>query len=584
MKKPRVSQSPRSLTAQQLRQPGHARQQSPLAARHTPPQSPYGRPSPALQPKTMPRAVQTKAAQTKPPGARPAASRPVPPAPPAFRPTHAPSVAQPKSQVAQPKMQAGTLPRKSPPAPPVYRPQSIPKVLQTKTRVTASPHNAARAQTLQPKTNAERSNADAARHGAQQRTQASSSHARVLLPARAPLQTPHVVQALKAGAVVTAPPPRVTAGPSSNVIQRQWVFHVTDPGFPLKSVLGYTWQGTGPQSPTPPTITAHVPIPQLPSPPVGPGTIFTFTENEFYGLGGWKPPSGPKDVYNPFNRFLPHPGGEVTFLGVDNLSSPDFTKVGGHQPLSNIVGGSEQRTDTGYPVSLTTNTGKTLNYLLANPFGATYTENPTGATYDILKQTNQPQPLAKIPKWTTSTLLETNLVVDLKAVQRFRGTRNTKIGKKPPSQGQVMGCEAWEVAQAAGYTGKDWEWLHLIAYELGGKDMQNTDNLVCGTTETNTAMIMIEDAIVDALEKGLCAYVIVLVRVAFAEPAYRVAGSIAYEVNFYDGSDRLLMKQPMEFIGIMRYQPSVIENKYVRYMLRFLLQKASDRKKDTMYG
>lgn len=76
------------------------------------------------------------------------------------------------------------------------------------------------------------------------------------------------------------------------------------------------------------------------------------------------------------------------------------------------------------------------------------------------------------------------------------------------SQGQVMGCSARDAILAANYgltytdscgDKADWEceWLHLVAYSLGGIDNspQQADNLVAGLAESNSAMISIEDAV-----------------------------------------------------------------------------------------
>ena len=81
-------------------------------------------------------------------------------------------------------------------------------------------------------------------------------------------------------------------------------------------------------------------------------------------------------------------------------------------------------------------------------------------------------------------------------------------------QCKVMGCSAQEAAYAACVEtespfgtvqekGKGWEWLHLVAFSMGGIDSQPQvpGNLVAGTYESNTEMMAVEDAIKWAVEK-----------------------------------------------------------------------------------
>ena len=90
--------------------------------------------------------------------------------------------------------------------------------------------------------------------------------------------------------------------------------------------------------------------------------------------------------------------------------------------------------------------------------------------------------------------------IDSKLLASWAGTRAQAV-----SQAGVMGASAAVAAANAGFPindPRDLEWLHLIAYSLGGiggNQPQQAPNLVAGTAECNTEMIVAEEMIKSAV-------------------------------------------------------------------------------------
>ena len=84
-------------------------------------------------------------------------------------------------------------------------------------------------------------------------------------------------------------------------------------------------------------------------------------------------------------------------------------------------------------------------------------------------------------------------IIDAERLKSWAGTR-----KQAKGQNAVMKARAKAVANAAGRGGDSWEWLHLIAYSLGGPEdagPQDESNLIAGTWECNSDMMIAEDMI-----------------------------------------------------------------------------------------
>ena len=102
-----------------------------------------------------------------------------------------------------------------------------------------------------------------------------------------------------------------------------------------------------------------------------------------------------------------------------------------------------------------------------------------------------PSPLARAPRVEPGTKVLSDHTKSTKdAVASYSGT--PPRGERGQGQAAVMGCSAADYAASLGYKVKppDWEWLHVRASRLGGKNSK--DNLVAGTAQANSQMIPYE--------------------------------------------------------------------------------------------
>lgn len=144
------------------------------------------------------------------------------------------------------------------------------------------------------------------------------------------------------------------------------------------------------------------------------------------------------------------------------------------------------------------------------------------------------------------------------------------------TQNAVLGCSANAIAEKAGMRGK-FEWLHLCAHRFGPPSEwvegtppfatpQDARNLVFGTVEANTQMLVLESAITQVVQKyDLAAHVVVQTKPAQGESGRyqkNVASSISYNVmvlTFSDEESRTLQLAQVVFSPTSTYQPSLIE-------------------------
>lgn len=207
---------------------------------------------------------------------------------------------------------------------------------------------------------------------------------------------------------------------------------------------------------------------------------------------------------------------------------------------------------TAAPTSVTTPTGIQLVPIASDPFGVTYgpaTETPQLPRQDgQATDTRQPGPLpnAAVPilEALRGAPVAVTAYIDQERVGAFRGGRHSE-----DSQKKIMGASADDVAAAAGLVARDehydpadtasarkhgFEWLHLIAYHLGGGESgpQVSDNLVVGTTAANTWMIMIETLLSLVIEDGTASAMTVTVNPSWRVPDLRIAETINYDVHF----------------------------------------------------
>jgi hypothetical protein len=165
-------------------------------------------------------------------------------------------------------------------------------------------------------------------------------------------------------------------------------------------------------------------------------------------------------------------------------------------------------------------------------------------------------------------------------LETFRVTVNEQLSadelrawsgrERSVDQGVVMGASAGDAAQSAGFArneGKGWEWLHLIAHSMGGIQVQGpqvADNLVAGTSECNSQMIVVEEFLKDyvATNEGRAALV---VQAEMFDTRRHIGRTIVYDFEFYNSKNEPVAVYHYRFDALSRRQPMAMENRTLRY-------------------
>jgi hypothetical protein len=293
----------------------------------------------------------------------------------------------------------------------------------------------------------------------------------------------------------------------------------------------------------------------------------------------FKPSSGraPSDVYNPFGRFastavssfVPNPrlAEDLREAVTKSLIEKDTTykKPTGVPP-------KVETTATGYPKQISVEGGQILGFVEENDFGAVYAlDAPTArtATYDPTKAKDVSE-LALVGKSTDVKIGQNPQILPLD-IEAWSGE------KRSIDQGQVMGASAGDAAENAGFVrneGEGWEWLHMIAHSMGGLEVQGPQvegNLVAGTGECNSQMIVVEEFIKDVVKKskGRAA---LWVAVRMFDPVRHIGGEITYDFELYNEAKQPVAVYHWSFNPLSRRQPVVMENRSARYVARELYE------------
>lgn len=153
--------------------------------------------------------------------------------------------------------------------------------------------------------------------------------------------------------------------------------------------------------------------------------------------------------------------------------------------------------------------------------------------------------------------------------------------KRSVSQLQVMGRSAGEIAEHAGYAkagGRGWEWLHLIAHSMGGAagtGPQHPDNLVAGTSECNTQMIVVEEALKHIVGRYKLRATLVA-HATLVDPVRHIASRIHYDFHFTDSDGKGAQVFHWTFDPLTRANPLSGENVFVRLAMRHHLGDGKD--------
>ena len=291
----------------------------------------------------------------------------------------------------------------------------------------------------------------------------------------------------------------------------------------------------------------------------------------------------PSDNYNPFGRFstgvssflpaqsLGQESGDTTLA---NLASKDksFKKIVDVPP-------DVERSPYGYPMEVIVKGGQVLELVQETPFGAAYAEDPGPGGPAAYEPSLAAPILLTLPPPSEPVKQARNFQITPTEIKAWTGQ------DRSVAQGVVMGASAADVAENAGFArneGAGWEWLHLIAHSMGGIETlgpQVADNLVAGTSECNTQMIVVEEFIKDyAIKWG--GRVVLVVQAKMFDADRHIGQLIVYDAEFHNEADEPVEVYHWVFDALNRRNPMTVENRVMRTAGREALQGGGDKATD----
>jgi Domain of unknown function (DUF4157) len=194
----------------------------------------------------------------------------------------------------------------------------------------------------------------------------------------------------------------------------------------------------------------------------------------------------------------------------------------------------------------------------ANRSGAYGSTSPGGtftgtafwsATYPNVQPphiSNAPVPLAKTPIPCTATTKDSGWqIIDKARLKGWVGQRKGYQPSKSMAAGEATGqngamgnISAKEAAANSGYTTGAWEWLHLIAFTLGGINqtkVNHHDNLVAGTVQANRQHKVLEDTVKKLLIDNITDQVAIRAIAQLQKGSYHLAEELEYALSFKIG-------------------------------------------------
>ncbi len=148
---------------------------------------------------------------------------------------------------------------------------------------------------------------------------------------------------------------------------------------------------------------------------------------------------------------------------------------------------------------------------------------------------------------------EVEAEVDLRRLNKWAGKRK---GWRPDQKTAMGGLSARQAAAAAGFRDGDWEWLHLIAFSMGGADNEqpNTpENLVAGTKESNSQHLALENEVKKAILEDEADRVEIKATAYLYEDddrnLHHLAQRMNYDLTFKKGRDQDEMDFTIDTLG-----------------------------------
>lgn len=155
----------------------------------------------------------------------------------------------------------------------------------------------------------------------------------------------------------------------------------------------------------------------------------------------------------------------------------------------------------------------------------------------------KPVLLSKKPVPCTVTVKESGWQeIDLDRLKRWSGEReqykpgkSAAAGEKSDQSAAMGNISAKDAAGDAGYVDGHWEWLHLIAFTLGGineNKVNHPENLVAGTVGANRVHKVLEDTIKALIVGKHTAKVFVFAKAQILASSYHVSNKLEYKLKF----------------------------------------------------
>ncbi|GGZ11482.1 eCIS core domain-containing protein [Streptomyces nitrosporeus] len=185
--------------------------------------------------------------------------------------------------------------------------------------------------------------------------------------------------------------------------------------------------------------------------------------------------------------------------------------------------------------------------------GATYAfDSPGGTTHRMITYAKDmpaevpdfalPPALAQVPTaalgrglmpFTQATKTAGPVTVDQKVLNRWGGGK--RDGHKPDQNGAMKGVSASEAAKASNMADGDWQWLHLIAFTMGGHDGTQPnapENLAAGLAAANGHHLVLETLVKKMILQAGISEVKVTATARMLTGSYHVCSSIDYQLEW----------------------------------------------------
>ncbi|WP_445398046.1 eCIS core domain-containing protein [Streptomyces sp. LE64] len=133
---------------------------------------------------------------------------------------------------------------------------------------------------------------------------------------------------------------------------------------------------------------------------------------------------------------------------------------------------------------------------------------------------------------TQATKTAGPVTVDEKVLRTWSGQRT---GHKPDQNGAMKGVSASDAAKASGETEGVWQWLHLIAFTMGGHDGTQPnapENLVAGLAAANGHHLVLENLVKKMILQAGVSEVQVTATAKMVIGSYHVCSGIEYRLEW----------------------------------------------------